>query len=77
MPTTSHSHTNVEITMLNPAGCLPHTCRSHAETGHTHGPGCGHTAVRHGDHIDYCVGDHLHHPHDGHCDDHGPVEHKA
>jgi len=77
MPSTSHQHSKIAITMLNPAGCMPHTCRAHDEQGHTHGPGCGHTAVPHGDHVDYCVGDHLHHPHDGHCDDHGPIEHKA
>jgi hypothetical protein len=23
--------------------------------------------------MDYLVAGHLHHPHDGHCDDHGPV----
>jgi hypothetical protein len=23
--------------------------------------------------VDYLVGGHLHHPHGGHCDDHGPV----
>jgi hypothetical protein len=25
--------------------------------------------------VDYLVDGHLHHAHDGHCDDHGPVEH--
>lgn len=82
----NHEHARVAITMMNPAGCLPHTCREHepeAELAgftpasgivHTHGPGCGHVAVPHGDHVDYCVGDHLHHPHDGHCDDHGPID---
>jgi UDP-2,3-diacylglucosamine pyrophosphatase LpxH len=29
--------------------------------------------VPHGDHVDYLVAGHLHHPHGGHCDDHGPV----
>jgi UDP-2,3-diacylglucosamine pyrophosphatase LpxH len=29
--------------------------------------------VPHGDHVDYLVGGHLHHPHGDHCDDHGPV----
>ena len=79
MSNVSHQHSRVSITMMNPAGCMPHTCRAHDtdEPGHTHGPGCGHTAVVHGDHVDYCVGDHLHHPHDGHCDDHGPIEHQA
>ncbi|MEM9066022.1 MAG: hypothetical protein AAGB51_11085 [Planctomycetota bacterium] len=28
---------------------------------HQHGPGCGHTAIRHGDHIDYVHDGHLHH----------------
>lgn len=38
---------------------------------HEHGPDCGHEAVAHDDHLDYLVDGHLHHPHDGHCDDHG------
>jgi UDP-2,3-diacylglucosamine pyrophosphatase LpxH len=29
--------------------------------------------VPHGDHVDYLVNGHLHHPHSDHCDDHGPV----
>jgi hypothetical protein len=29
--------------------------------------------VPHGDHTCYLVDGRLHHPHDGHCDDHGPV----
>jgi hypothetical protein len=29
--------------------------------------------VPHGDHTDYLVGGHLHHPHGGHCDDHGKL----
>jgi hypothetical protein len=29
--------------------------------------------VPHGDHTDYLVGDHLHHPHGDHCDDHGAL----
>jgi hypothetical protein len=56
----------------NPAG---HTEPAAGHGGeHSHGPGCGHEAVPHGDHIDFLVGDHLHHPHGDHCDDHGPVE---
>lgn len=39
-----------------------------------HGPGCGHEAVPHGNHIDFLVNGRLHHPHGDHCDDHGPVE---
>ncbi len=30
---------------------------------HTHGPGCGHTAVVHGDHVDYLHGGHAHREH--------------
>jgi hypothetical protein len=30
--------------------------------------------VPHGDHTDYLVEGHLHHVHDGHCDDHGPLQ---
>jgi hypothetical protein len=29
--------------------------------------------VPHGEHMDYLVDGHLHHPHDDHCDDHGAV----
>lgn len=35
-------------------------CHTHHD--HQHGPGCGHTAVRHQDHVDYIHGTHLHHP---------------
>jgi hypothetical protein len=40
---------------------------------HTHGDGCGHEAVPHGDHVDFLVEGRLHHPHEDHCDDHGPL----
>jgi hypothetical protein len=30
--------------------------------------------VPHGDHTDYVVNGHLHHVHQGHCDDHGRVD---
>ncbi len=64
----------IEISEKNPDRCTPnHQCNGH-EPNHVHGPGCGHEAVPHGDHIDYLVDGHLHHPHNGHCDDHGPVE---
>ena len=57
----------------NPGACTPaHNCGAHAK-GHVHGPGCGHEVVPHGDHTDYLVGGHLHHPHGDDCDDHGPV----
>ena len=57
----------------NPGDCTPsHACSGHAKD-HTHGAGCGHDAVPHGDHTDYVVDGHLHHPHTSHCDDHGKV----
>jgi len=59
---------------MNPNSCTPqHQCGGHA-AGHTHGEGCGHPSVPHGDHVDYLVGTHLHHAHGDHCDDHGPVK---
>lgn len=65
----------IAVDATNPAACTPahtKTCAAHA-ADHTHGAGCGHEAVPHGDHKDYLVGGHLHHPHGGHCDDHGKV----
>ena len=64
----------IEISEKNPDHCTPnYKCSGH-DVDHVHGPGCGHEAVPHGDHIDYLVDGRLHHPHNGHCDDHGPVE---
>jgi hypothetical protein len=61
---------------VNGGGCTPaHACSGH-DAGHRHGAGCGHEAVPHGDHVDYLVAGHLHHPHSGHCDDHGPLASK-
>jgi hypothetical protein len=58
----------------NTSGCTPsHQCGEH-KAGHVHGPTCGHEPVPHGDHVDFLVGTHLHHPHSGHCDDHGPIQ---
>ena len=37
---------------------------------HQHGPGCGHLAVEHGDHVDYIHDGHRHAPHGGHYDEH-------
>ena len=75
-----HHHTasgveehQVEVSSANPTACTPaHNCGKHA-ADHRHGPGCGHEAVPHGDHVDYLVDGHLHHAHGDHCDDHGPV----
>ncbi|MBI3821378.1 MAG: hypothetical protein HY289_01715, partial [Planctomycetes bacterium] len=64
----------IEVTAKNPSDCTPqHACGGHPQN-HEHGPDCGHEAVPHGDHVDYLVDGHLHHPHGGHCDDHGPVD---
>lgn len=43
---------------------------THDRHDHVHGPACGHTAVRHGDHVDYLHDGHLHHAHEGHFDEH-------
>jgi hypothetical protein len=59
----------IEVTEKNPSVCnQTHSCGEHQ-----HGPDCGHEALPHGDHIDYLVNGRLHHVHDGHCDDHGPI----
>ncbi len=59
---------------VNPARCTPqHACTGH-DPAHQHRSGCGHHAVPHGDHVDYLVHGHLHHPHSGHCDDHGALQ---
>jgi zinc transport system permease protein len=40
------------------------------EHQHAHGPGCGHVAVEHGDHVDYIHDGHRHAAHGGHYDEH-------
>lgn len=60
----------LDVDETNPDQCRP---VAHQD-GHVHGPGCGHEAVPHGDHVDYIVDGRLHHPHGDHCDDHGPAE---
>jgi len=58
----------IGVSASNPDGCVqPQAC------AHVHGPGCGHEAVPHGDHVDYLVDGRLHHVHAGHCDDHGAL----
>ena len=37
---------------------------------HTHGAGCGHVAIPHGDHVDYIHDGHLHRDHDAYWDEH-------
>ncbi len=64
----------LEVSAANPADCTEgHACNGH-DAQHSHGAGCGHEAVPHGNHTDYLVDGHLHHPHNGHCDNHGNVE---
>jgi hypothetical protein len=60
----------IEVNAENPVRC---TNEVHKDA-HRHGPGCGHEAVPHGDHVDYLVNGRLHHPHGSHCDDHGPLK---
>jgi hypothetical protein len=45
----------IEVTPANPARCTPENGHKGHEASHVHGPGCGHEAVPHGDHIDYPV----------------------
>ena len=47
-----------------------HDHKIHADHPHQHGPACGHTAIKHGDHVDYLHDGHLHHPHGDHVDEH-------
>jgi hypothetical protein len=64
----------ITVSGANPADCTPaHACGAH-EASHEHGAGCGHAAIPHGDHLDYLVDGHLHHPHADHCDDHGAIK---
>lgn len=62
----------IDVSEKNPDACKP-IKEGHAGK-HKHGPDCGHETIPHGDHVDYLVDGKLHHPHDGHCDDHGPVD---
>jgi hypothetical protein len=63
----------LEVCAEQPARCTEgRRVEGHPAT-HVHGPDCGHDPVPHGDHVDFLVDGRLHHPHAGHCDDHGPV----
>lgn len=64
----------IEASAANPERCTPeHHCAGHGQE-HVHGSRCGHEAVPHAGHTDYLVAGHLHHPHQGHCDDHGKLD---
>jgi len=54
------------VNETNPSACAPISC----DCDHA---GCGHQAVPHSDHTDRLVDGRLHHQHDDHCDDHGPL----
>src|SRR5690349_23727253 len=57
----------IPVSDANPNECTPqHRCAGH-QANHVHGSQCGHQAVPHGDHVDYLVDGHLHHPHGSHC----------
>ncbi len=60
----------LEVSDANPSGCTPqHDCGQH-DKDHRHGPGCGHEAVPHGDHVDYLHDGHRHAAHADHYDEH-------
>jgi hypothetical protein len=64
----------IEVTAANPEKCTPDQSCAANEKPHTHGANCGHEVVPHGNHVDYLVDGHLHHPHSTHCDDHGKLD---
>ncbi|GAE24658.1 unnamed protein product [Halalkalibacter wakoensis JCM 9140] len=41
----------------------------HEKHPHKHSVACGHTKIKHDDHIDYVHNGHLHHEHNGHWDE--------
>lgn len=47
-----------------------HRSESHEGHTHRHGPGCGHTSVRHEGHVDYLHEGHLHHQGEDRVDEH-------
>lgn len=57
----------------NTTACTPQHASCGHDSSHSHGSGCGHDAIPHGDHVDYLVDGHLHSPCQGHCDNHGAV----
>jgi hypothetical protein len=62
---------SLTVDSTHPAACTPsHACGGH-DGSHQHDGRCQHEAVPHDGHTDYLVSGHLHHPHGGHCDDHG------
>ncbi len=46
-------------------------CKKHkGHHDHKHQDGCGHTKIKHGNHVDYLHDGHLHHAHGEHYDEH-------
>ncbi|MCO1336822.1 hypothetical protein MO867_21065 [Microbulbifer sp. OS29] len=45
-------------------------CQQAKSHSHTHGHYCGHTAIKHEDHVCYLHDGHLHQPHKDHYDEH-------
>ncbi len=67
----NHVHCKkVEFSEQNPDGCNP----LETQDNHVHDSGCGHESIPHGDHVDYLVDGRLHHQHEDHVDDHGPIK---
>jgi hypothetical protein len=48
----------------------PKQCQHHINHEHVHGPDCGHTAIKHGDHVDYLHDGHLHQQNDDRINEH-------
>jgi hypothetical protein len=67
-------HVDEHVIAIDTAHPDGHTAPTDCPADHTHGAGCGHEPVPHGDHLDYVVEGRLHHPHGDHCDDHGPLQ---
>ncbi len=68
--------TSLGVSLVDRARHASHA-RAEERHEHEHGPGCGHPAVAHGDHVDYLHGGHRHAAHEGHYDEHGEaLEHE-
>lgn len=48
---------------------MAENCNMHKNHNHEHKKGCGHTRIKHNDHVDYIHDGHLHHEHNGHYDE--------
>lgn len=57
----------IELTAMNADNETP-------VAGEVHNADCGHQTIPHDEHVDYLVNGRLQHVHDGHIDDHGPLD---